>query len=105
MEMLDEPLAKSLPETRRVRRYPSGMRHELAKLAMIESNESILSVAHDRDLVLHLISSHHGWARPLPPIIEDRDPQTLSFSLDGRRMTAESNLVTSSLAVDVADRF
>ena len=105
LEMLEEPLAKSLRGSGHVRRYPSGMRHELASLAMIESNQAVLSGAHDKDLVLHLISSHHGWARPLPPIIEDNDPQTLSFALGGCSMTAGSDLTNTSLAVDVADRF
>ena len=105
LEMIEEPLAKSLPGTRRVQEYPSGMRHELASLAMIESNDALLSVAHDRDLVLHLIGTHHGWGRPLPPLIKDHEPQTLSFSLGNHRMTASSDLVNSSVALDMADRF
>ena len=105
LEMLDQPLAKSLPGARRVRRYPRRMRHELASLALIESNDAVLGAAHDRDLVLHLIGTHHGWARPLPPIIEDREPETLSYALDGHRMTANSDLIQSPLALDMADRF
>ena len=70
-----EPLAKSLPGARRVRGYPEGMRHEVASVAMIESNRNVLGPAHDRDLVLHLVGTHHGWGRPLPPIIEDPEPQ------------------------------
>ena len=105
LEMLEEPLAKSLPGARHVREYPRGMRHELASLSLIESNDAVLNGVHDRDLVLHLISTHHGWARPLPPIIEDRNPQTLSFSLDGLPLTTSSDLVKSALAGDMADRF
>ena len=105
LEMLDHPLAKSLPGARRVRRYPKGMRHELATVAMIESNDAVLRSAHDRDLVLHLIGTHHGWARPLPPMIEDGEPQTLSFTLDGQDMTASSDLAQGSMALDMADRF
>ena len=105
LEMLDEPLAKSLRGVRRVRRYPHGMRHELASLALIESNGAVLAAAHDRDLVLHLVGTHHGWARPLPPIVEDREPETLSYTLDGHRMTANSDLVRSPLALEAADRF
>ena len=100
-----EPLAKSLPGARRVRGYPEGMRHEVASVAMIESNSDVLSLARDKDLVLHLVGTHHGWGRPLPPIIEDSEPQLLSYALDGHFMEADSNLADSSLALEMADRF
>ena len=57
MEMLDEPLAKSLPGVRRIRRYPGGMRHEIASVSMVDSNPDVLARAHDRELVLHLIGT------------------------------------------------
>ena len=100
-----EPLAKSLPGARRVRGYPQGMRHEVASVAMIESNGHVLGRAHDRDLVLHLVGTHHGWGRPLPPVIEDSDPQLLSWTWDGQYLKATSDLVESSLALDMAARF
>ena len=100
-----KPLAKSLRDARRVWKYPRGMRHELASVAMIESNREILGPAHDTELVLHLIATHHGFARPLPPIIEDADPKILSFELNGIRMKTSSNLVKSSMALEMADRF
>ena len=105
LEMLKEPLAKSLPGVSRIRRYPAGMRHEVASVAMIESNPDVLSSAHDMDLVLHLVGTHHGWARPLPPIVEDPDPQPLSYTFDGHGLTAGSDFADSSLALDMADRF
>ncbi len=100
-----EPLAKSLPGARRIRRYPRGMRHEVASVAMIESNRDVIGPAHDKDLVLHLIGTHHGWGRPLPPIMEDPEPQVLTFSVDGLFMETGSDLTESSLALDMADRF
>ena len=108
MEMYrNEPLAKSLPGVPRSGgSYPKGMRHELASVAMIESNDSVIeSRCYDRDLVLHLVGTHHGRGRPLPPIISDPDPQVLSYTIDGRSLTANSNLSESSLALDMADRF
>ena len=100
-----KPLAKSLPSARGIRRYPRGMRHEVASVAMIESNRDVLGHAHDKDLVLHLVGTHHGWGRPLPPIIEDSEPQVLTFAVNGHFMETESNLTESSLAFDMADRF
>ena len=100
-----EPLAKSLPGARRVAGYPAGMRHEIASVAMIESNADVLGLAHDEDLVLHLVGTHHGWGRPLPPIIEDPNPQALSYAWDGHYLTTNSDLARGSLALDMADRF
>ena len=101
----DAPLAKSLPAARYVRRYPAGMRHEMASMAMIESNADVLSDANDKDLVLHLVGTHHGWGRPLPPIAEDPEPRMLSYTFDDRFMQVNSDLAASSLALDMADRF
>ncbi len=105
LEMLEEPLAKSLPGVRKVRRYPIGMRHEVASVAMVESNPDVLGRAHDKELVLHLIGTHHGWGRPLPLVIEDPEPQMLSGTFDGHSMTVKSDLEDSPLALDMADRF
>ena len=99
------PLAKSLPGARRSRAYPQGMRHEVASVAMIESNADVLARACDSDLVLHLVGSHHGWGRPLLPIIEDPDPQVLTYTLGGQRLEASSVLANGTLALDMADRF
>ena len=105
--MRDEHLAKSLPGIRRTRGiYPRGMRHEVVSVVMAESNKEVLALAKDRDLVLHLIITHHGWARPLPPIIEDPNPQdNLSYNHHGQQMEASTNLVNSSVALESAERF
>ena len=105
LEMQSEPLAKSLHGARGGRQYPAGMRHEVASVAMVKSNPDVLNGAHDRDLVLHLVGTHHGWGRPLPPIIEDPEPQTLTYTLDGHAMEGNSDLVESALALDMTDRF
>ena len=100
-----KPLAKSLPHARKVWKYPKGMRHEIASVAMIESNSEILHSAHDKNLVLHLVGTHHGLGRPLPPIIEDRNPQKLHYAFDGHLLEANSDLTETSLALDMAERF
>ena len=105
LAMREEPLAKSLPGIRWGGGYPIGMRHEMASVALAESNPDVLASAYDRDLVLHLVGTHHGYGRPLPPIVEDDDPQMLSYEFDGHLMTGSSDLVEGTLAIDMADRF
>ncbi len=102
---LEEPLAKSLPNAPKIWRYPKGMRHEMASVALINSNPSVLESAHDPDLVLHLIATHHGLARPIPKIIEDPDPQELRYSHNGHDMKTMSDLENTPIAVEAADRF
>lgn len=105
LEMLDEPLAKSAAGAPRVYRYPSGMRHEIASAALVRSDPAILAEAHNPDLVLHLIVTHHGYGRPLLPILKDPNPQRLQYRHDGIEMTASSDLVDSDLALEGAERF
>jgi CRISPR-associated endonuclease/helicase Cas3 len=68
-----ETLAKSgravLGRAARARaRLPSGARHEVASLAFAEAHPAFAR-AHDADLVLWLIGTHHGWGRPFfPPV-------------------------------------
>ncbi len=103
--MLEEPLAKSLPGTRPVRRYPRGMRHEIASTALAQSNAAVLASAHDRDLVLHLIMSHHGYGRPLPPVVEDPNARRLQHRHCEHEMETSSNLVDTDIALESAERF
>lgn len=112
--MLDEPLAKSaLPVTttaerelaRRRAGYPRGHRHELLSLAMSDSNASVVDGARDPDLVLHLIASHHGWARPFAPAVKDERPVEVTLVHGGLTLQASSSHGRESLDSGVADRF
>ncbi len=105
LEMLAEPLAKSLPGAPRVRRYPRGMRHEIASLALVQSNPAVLASAHDPELVSHLIVAHHGHGRPLLPVIEDPSPQKLRHQHNGNEMESSSNLIDTDIALEGAERF
>lgn len=43
----------------------AGYRHEFGSLACVDEHAELRALSpEDRDLVLHLIASHHGWARP-----------------------------------------
>ena len=112
LEVLDAPIAKSSPGVRLHRtwptshgRYPRGMRHELASVALAESTPEALDLAHDRDLVLHLIGTHHGWGRPLPPVIDDPCPEVLTYQFAGNSLQSTSQLAEGPLALEMADRF
>ena len=105
IERREEPLAKSLPGVHYTRIYPKGMRHEVASVAMLESNQDVINRANDRDLVLYLIGTHHGCGRPLPPIIRDPRPQTLTYMHDMHRMESSSDLTAGCVAASMAERF
>ena len=103
--MQDEPLAKSLPGARPSPGKWPPVRHEIMSVAMAQSNPEVLADAHDPDLVLHLVGTHHGFARPLPPIRKDDCPEVLRFNHEGSPVEANTDLVDSSLALEMADRF
>ena len=83
------PLAKSAKGRFRPELL-GGYRHEFGSLA--EADRDIPMESPDRDLVLHLIASHHGWARPGFPEPRQWDPDVPS-ALNRR------------LAIGTADRF
>ena len=105
LAMLDEPLAKSLPG---VRRSPGGgppVRHEVASVALAQSNDELMDRARDPDLVLHLVATHHGRGRPLPMIIADPCPRELTYEFGDMFLTAYSEFSETNLALEIADRF
>jgi CRISPR-associated endonuclease/helicase Cas3 len=110
-----EPLAKSKigmadPAARRRAAersgYPRGTRHEIASVALLEAHGSLLGQAEDRDLVLHLVASHHGWCRPFAPVAEaDPDPVMLKLDAEGTIACVSSDHGLEKLDAGIADRF
>ena len=86
-------------------RYPRGYRHELLSVALLEANAATLELANDRDLVLHLIGSHHGWCRPFAPAVDDGLPLIVTVSLNGQRYNADAAHGLASVDSGIADRY
>jgi CRISPR-associated endonuclease/helicase Cas3 len=105
LELLDEPLAKSLPGARTRRNSWPPVRHEIASVALAQSSAVLMGRAHDADLVLHLVATHHGHSRPLPRIVPDDCPHDLAYQHDGHALSARSDFSESTLALEMADRF
>ena len=110
-----EPLAKSadMPETNMARRqarkvsgYPEGGRHELLSVRMAETAPALLPEDPDlRDLVLHLVASHHGHCRPFAPVVVDEEPTIAKFELQGHQMCWRGATYLERLDSGVADRY
>jgi CRISPR-associated endonuclease/helicase Cas3 len=110
-----EPLAKSgissrdFAERRRLQRlagYPLGTRHEILSVALCEGNPALLRRAHDPDLVLHLVGSHHGFCRPFAPPVEEPDALMVEVqTLDGDALQATTQHHLARLGSGIATRF
>lgn len=96
----------ALVATRRKAGYPEGGRHELLSVRLAESAEgALLRSAHDRDLVLHLLASHHGRCRCFAPVVKDDKPVDVALSWNGQALAASSATGLERLDSGVAERF
>lgn len=120
---LEEPLAKSpgfpgsLAERRRARErseLPRGFRHEMLSVQLAAASDEIAELFPDsalRDLLFHLVGSHHGFGRPFAPVVaDDHPPETHVPSMNTLRETTlspEQRLSRPShhVASGVASRF
>jgi CRISPR-associated endonuclease/helicase Cas3 len=87
--------------------YPKGTRHEVQSVAMLESQMNELTRrAHDVELVLHLVGSHHGHCRPFAPAVSDDKPVTVSLEHgDWNFDNVSSANRLHRLESSIADRF
>jgi CRISPR-associated endonuclease/helicase Cas3 len=85
--------------------YPAGGRHELLSLAMVQHADTVLDTARDRDLVLHLVASHHGWCRPFPPPVVDPQDLEVRIHHGEHELIATTRHEFARLDSDVAPRF
>jgi len=80
------PVAKSGARTaswerdRTASGWPRGGRHELLSARLVE--EAASSGAAVSELVMHLVSSHHGHGRPLVPVVDDSPATKVTGTVD-----------------------
>ncbi|PWK86800.1 type I-G CRISPR-associated helicase/endonuclease Cas3g [Fulvimonas soli] len=85
--------------------YPEGGRHELLSLKLAQSSDEVKAQAHDLDLVLHLIASHHGRCRPFAPVVEDAQGCELVLADNGRSYRHFGPTGTERIDSGISDRF
>ena len=110
-----EPLAKSakMQKSRDAHQracktsgYPIGGRHELLSVRMAEKTPALLPENKEmRDLVLHLVASHHGYCRPLAPVVIDQQEVTAGFELRGHHLQCCGPTGLERLDSGIADRY
>jgi CRISPR-associated endonuclease/helicase Cas3 len=85
--------------------WASGFRHESMSVALAASAPIWPADVTVRDLVLHLIASHHGRARPFLPVVEDAARGEVSVEHQGNRFTVALPHLLEKASSGVADRF
>ena len=113
--LVGETLAKSaqMPKTPTARRrareaagYPEGARHELLSVRLAESAPALLPPDDGlRDLVLHLVASHHGHCRPFAPVVLEDETPPVELKLRGHRTHWSGPTGLERLDSGVADRY
>jgi CRISPR-associated endonuclease/helicase Cas3 len=115
----DKPLAKSGmdPSDRRawreardrsgLHRHARHARHEAWSAALVreylaERRRTGRPYPGDEGLVLHLVASHHGHARPLLPLVVDTDPRVIDAVVDDVKVQAWS---ADTVDIGHPDRF
>lgn len=99
-------------ESRKRAELPDGFRHEMLSLQMAESTAGQSVLPKDETLhalTLHLIATHHGYARPFAPVVEDDTPPDASLPMQEKQVlvTSAERLAYPAHALDsgIAERF
>lgn len=102
-------MAQSREDSRKAREragYPQGGRHELLSVRLLESVADALPEDEAlRDLMLHLVESHHGHCRPFAPVVEDTAPVDVGVVFQGRQYQANSATALERIDAGPADRY
>jgi len=76
-------------------RWPHGGRHEALSARLVRhwlDSQPEWGDPLQRDLLLHLVISHHGKGRPLVPPVRDDAASVVSWTIDGRTVEASADL-------------
>lgn len=75
------PLTPAEREAARLRAgMPAGFRHEMLSMQLAERYPRLPQEPALRDLTLHLIAAHHGYARPFAPVVIDDHPPDVAVN-------------------------
>ncbi len=84
---------------------PMDFRHEALSMELASLYKG-LKGAEERDLILHLIAAHHGYARPLLPVVEDEDLPTVRVGgIEFTNTQRREGVRAHDLASGVLERF
>jgi CRISPR-associated endonuclease/helicase Cas3 len=99
-------------EARQRAGLPGGFRHEMLSVQMAESAGGKSALPNDetlRALTLHLIATHHGYARPFASVVEDDTPPDVNLQVKGQHIvvTGADRVLHPAHALDsgLAERF
>ena len=91
-----EPIAKSgrdvsqwKPST--IFGYPRGARHEFLSVRLFDQAEQGSVDGAIIDLAKFIIGTHHGFGRPFPPVVPDKEPIDVTLEHDGREIVVSSD--------------
>lgn len=91
---------------------PGGFRHEMLSVQMADTStgESLLPESEIlRALALHLVATHHGYARPFAPLVEDSSPPDVNLLIKDKTIavTTAMRIAHPAHALDsgLAERF
>lgn len=92
-------------QARELAGLPDGFRHEMLSVQLAERSSELASNTSDRNLILHLIASHHGYARPFAPVVLDGDPPRVG--INGVELLASERVERPAHRLDsgIAERF
>lgn len=86
------PVSAAARRTARQRAgLPDGFRHEMLSLQMAETPTGATALPTTpvaSSLSLHLVATHHGYARPYAPLVEDDAPPDVNVSINGVSVAA-----------------
>ena len=91
---------------RRAAGYPRGASHAALSALLLDGGESGLD-SPDDTLMLHLVASHHGGARPFVPVVERTadGPPAISAVVGSRCLQIDAGAPVSALDSGIPDRF